>query len=356
MVAFAPEAVAAAQKLGPLRAYCDCCVGRSRERGDPPRAGSSRTVQPPSRKISFKTTGELGDDRDDPDDDTYMGPVRALSKRISVFDDELEVDHGLTKTVSSASIESFGSSIPGLDASLARVVRIAETMLPSRKLSPWQLGCCTPEHVRIYLDARADDAEKAAELLALTLQWREAHKDLLTGDRIPRWTGDTRVLARSRDGHPLVYVCFRNQARFPSWRDAIDHIIGVLEAAVGAMRGDAATLDAVVDCHGFRLSSNLDPRSAVGTIAAMKHPYRGRLRYGFIADAPRAFDWMWSLAVPHLPPSSRDKFTFAPRAEVVRQLAERVDPEVGQAVDAAMAANRAAVPGTSWRVPSELAD
>jgi len=324
MVAFAPKAVAAAQKLGPLRACFDCCVGRGRERDGPPRAG----------------------------------PVRALSKHISVFDDKLEVDRVLTKTVSSASTKSFVSvsSIPGLDASLAKVVRIAETKLPSRRLSPWQLRGCTPEHVRMYLDARADDAEKAAELLALTLQWREAHKDLLTGDRIPRWTGDTRVLARSRDGHPLVYVCFRNQARFPSWRDAIDHIIGVLEAAVGAMRGDAATLDAVVDCHGFRLSSNLDPRSAVGTIAAMKHPYRGRLRYGFIADAPRAFDWMWSLAVPHLPPSSRDKFTFAPRAEVVRQLAERVDPEVGQAVDAAMAANRAAVPGTSWRVPSELAD
>mmetsp|Transcript_64628 Transcript_64628/g.179769 ORF Transcript_64628/g.179769 Transcript_64628/m.179769 type:complete len:370 (+) Transcript_64628:81-1190(+) len=238
----------------------------------------------------------------------------------------------------------------------AQVISIAGSMLPGGRMTAWQLDWCTPDHVEIFLRARDGNTRKAAEILAKTLLWRETHKDVLIGSRVPCWQGDMRVLARSDDGHPMIYFCASSQPRFPSCQSTIEHMAAVLEAAVQAMRSDAATFDFVADMHGFRISSNLDPRPTVGLMDMLKQPFRDRLRHGVIVDAPRAFAALWNIAAPHMATATRKKIRFLSHAEAVHQLAEEVGAEPCRVLQDVMAGNRRNGSPDPRKLPSELID
>jgi len=200
--------------------------------------------------------------------------------------------------------------------------------------------------------------EAAGEILAKALYWREEHKDLLTGARPPVWQGDLRILTRGVHGHPVAYLCFRHQPLSPSVQSALDHAAVVLEAAMQAMSGGVQTFDAVIDCHGFRLLSNLDPRALIGLLEMVKQPYRDRLRTVLIVDAPLGFAPLWQLIAGALPEATRKKIRFTDAAGAAVQLGELDGPVAGQILEQVMARNRDQIgPGAlPKKLPSELHD
>jgi len=125
---------------------------------------------------------------------------------------------------------------------------------------------------------------------------------------------------------------------------------------MGAMRANANTFDIVCDCHGFRISDNLDPRPTVAFMKMLQQPFRDRLRHGFVVDAPKAFGWLWRIASSHMPKATRDKIKFCSQGEVVQQLSSSVSPKVSRVVHDVMAGNRADSSAVPPCLPSELVD
>lgn len=255
-----------------------------------------------------------------------------------------------------------GSSVlsaPSVDVMDERLVPkvfdAARRLLPNGTMTEWQESWCTPEIGALYLRSRSGDIDRAAEGLAYALQWREERREVLVGERIPEWQGDMRVLARGVSGHPIIYTCFRHQPPKPSVEDTVEHFGVVLEAACLAMRKDALTFDMVLDCHGFRLGRNLDPRPTVALTEMLKHPFKGRLRVGFIVEAPLAFNAMWKVGARAMSEVTRQKMRFVTKQEALAELKISGGDVAALKVERVMEGNRTSGgPAISLRQPSEI--
>lgn len=223
-------------------------------------------------------------------------------------------------------------------------------------LSDWQRSFCTPEVLRIYFNGRKGDPCAAAEILANSLIWREQYKDVLTGSRLPKWQGDLRLLSQSEDGHPLLYLCCQQQTHAFSVSDTLEHVAAVLEAAVKAMPKSVQQMDVVVDCHGFCLRYNMDPRVVMGIAELLRQPYRDRLRVVMMVDAPTMIQPVWSIVYPLLPPATQKKFRFLNADEAVLALKELQGKDSTSTVWQVMQSNRGlqGLKPSKPRMPSEL--
>lgn len=243
----------------------------------------------------------------------------------------------------------------GLTGDAALVVEKAAARLRGGRASDWQADWCTQTLVQMHLDSKGGDVEKASETLAEALRVRDQFRDVLSFVRQPVWQGDIRVLARDESGHTCVYFCMKNQVDHPDNRATIEGIALVLEVAVRQLRGEAKTFDVVCDCHGLRLSRNLDPRPSIGFAALLKHVFRDRLRLGVVVDPGAVFHTMWRAFAPALPARTREKIVLAPAPEALRRLGEVAGRPVRDAVAGQMEANRAPGPSTQpIRQPTEL--
>lgn len=239
------------------------------------------------------------------------------------------------------------------DAQIAEVLRMAEETVGG--LSDWQRSFCTPEVLRIYSNGRKGDPCAAAEILAKSLIWREQYKDILTGSRLPKWQGDFRLLSQSDDGHPLLYLCCRHQTSAFSVSDTLEHVAAVLETAVKTMPKSVQQMDVVVDCHGFCLRYNMDPRVVMGIAELLRQPYRDRLRVVMMVDAPMMIQPVWSIVYPLLPPATQKKFRFLNADEAVLALKELQGKDCASTVWQVMQSNRGLQGQPSKpRMPSEL--
>ncbi|CAE8606351.1 unnamed protein product, partial [Polarella glacialis] len=239
-------------------------------------------------------------------------------------------------------------------AARAAVVEAARRLLPAKAMTPWQEKWCTPKVVDIYLKGRKGDVAKAGEILARALRWRQENRDIISGERVPNWQGDMRVLTRSKEGHPVVYMCAKNQPRFPSSTDLIDHSAAVLEAAVRAMPEEITTIIAVADFHGFRLMSNLNPRPVVALAGMLKQPYRDRLQIGIVVDAPASFATVWALFSKMMGDSTANKIKFYDKDTALEYLKVLVGTSATDAIARVMAVNRVDGREAAIRLPSEL--
>lgn len=221
-------------------------------------------------------------------------------------------------------------------------------------MTEWQEAWCSPQVVAIYLRASNGNTVHAGECLANALQWREEHVQVLKGERAPRWQGDLRVLACGEEGHPIIYVCAAHQPHRANSLDAADHAAAVLEASVRVMQRGATSVDAVIDCHGFKLTNNLDPWPLIKAGLTMKDPYRGRLRKAFIVDAPHAFKFVWNTLCTVLTEATRQKVFFVSRQEAVAQLKRTAGGEAAGSVERVMAGNRAGAGSVPMCLPSEV--
>lgn len=241
-------------------------------------------------------------------------------------------------------------ALKGDEEDLAKTVAVAALELGG-SLTQFQAEWCRPEVVRLYLRARKGNHALAGKILSQALKWREEHADILSGRRVPRWQGDMRVFARGEHGHPILLMRMESQpARAPP-ADVVDHTAAVLEAAVRAMGGDVASFDVVCDCYGFALWKNLDPRPVLATFEMLKHPYRNRLRHGFIVDAPRAFSAVWRVAQGAMAEATREKIKFVSRAELPKALARAAGEAAARKVEAELSVR---ADPSRWRFPSEL--
>jgi len=237
---------------------------------------------------------------------------------------------------------------------LTKVVDSARRQLPGCRMSAWQAGWCTPDVVEIFIRGRRDNIRQAGEKLARALRWREEHKEVLSGFRIPRWQGDMRVLTRGEAGNPLIYMCMRNQVRHPNVNDTVEHMASVLEAAVEDMRDNATTFDFIIDCHGFRMSSNLNPRPMAALAEMLKNVYRERLGTGLIVDAPLNFRMMWPSKL--LSEKYSKKIRFVSRAEALECILRTAGSQAAETVERVMTQNRTDTGEECIRQPSENAD
>jgi len=241
---------------------------------------------------------------------------------------------------------------------LREVLAVAREHLEG-ELTPAQAAWCSPDRIAIYLRARQGDVQRAGEILAQALQVRHEKEDILTGRRTPCWVGDLRVLSRSEDGHPLIYTCFANQVHGCASSDLEDHVAAVFESAMCSTRHGARQTDIVVDCHGFRLSANLDPRPARRVVGMLKNPFRDCLHTVVILDAPPTFVALYNAAKSAVSPELLDRVVFLPGEEAEAFLAEHMDGAVAAKVQEAMLRNRGDSEGSGGAeappcLPSEL--
>lgn len=245
---------------------------------------------------------------------------------------------------------------------LEATVEAARLRLPGASMSSWQRDWCTAATVDIYLSGRQGDTERAGDILARALAWRERFRDVLTGERVPNWQGDMRVLTQGTSGHPIVYTCFRHQVPSASTADLSQHTAVVFEAAVRLMtHGGATKIDVVADCHCFSLLNNLNVAPLLDFVELIKDPYRDRLRHCWLVDAPAAMETTWRVVSLAIPVVTRQKVRWVSAAEVVGEVARVSGEAAGRAVGRAVAANRGKLPSGDalralWRFPSEVCD
>lgn len=269
-------------------------------------------------------------------------------------------------TSSMVSLKSFWSIAPECPDSqnwpcdrmsiLTLVSSKAAERLPNGHMSEWQEQWCTPENVERYLDARDGDVSAASEILAEALHYREELKEVLSFARVPMWQTDFRVLARGDSGHTCLYFCMKSQVDRPSIQASIESIAVVCEMAVKQLRNGATTFDIVCDCHGLKLSKNLDPRLAIGFANLLKHPFRDRLRLGVVVDPGMAFSALWKIFERALPAKTKGKIVLASQDDAICKLNQVAGSSVANAVEKVMNGNRgSSMPGPIQQ-PTELDD
>jgi len=234
---------------------------------------------------------------------------------------------------------------------VANVVSIARDELPGGRMSDWQRTWCTAQNVDLYIQSRPGNLPAAGKLLAKALQWREENREVLTGKRIPQWQGDMRVFALGHHGHPILMMSMASQPGRTKASDIIDHTAAVLEAALHAMCQGVDQFDVVLNCKGFALWKNLDPRPVAGVMEMLKHPYRNRLRLGLIVGAPKAFNTLWNMAKGMMAQATREKIHFVSRTELISTLTRSAGADAAAVVQQELASP---APSGSWRFPSEL--
>uniref|UniRef100_A0A7S1Q1Q4 CRAL-TRIO domain-containing protein n=1 Tax=Alexandrium catenella TaxID=2925 RepID=A0A7S1Q1Q4_ALECA len=259
------------------------------------------------------------------------------------------------KTISSMSVDVDDREVFSADdPRLVETVELATQLLPGGEATPWQRAWCTTENVSRFLRGRRGDPEEAAKILAQALQWRSSFEAVLSGQRVPRWQGDLRVIARGDRGHTIVYGCFRHMPPNKSTADAIDHMAVVLEAWHSGLRQGATQGDFVLDCLGFRLLDNLQPAILLSMVRAMQQPFRDCLRTAIIVDAPRSFEVIWRTASPLLRPATKRKVQFLSCEGAVALAHAAHGAQVANKLERVMRLNRTAEGCTPARFPSEV--
>lgn len=235
-----------------------------------------------------------------------------------------------------------------------KVLEAAQERLPNCRLTNWQSRWCTHDNVSIYAKARPGDHAKAGEILAQTLLWREQQREVLSGERLPRWQGDMRVLVRSEAGHPVIYFSFRHTPRSQNAKDTVEHMACVLEAAVNSMTNGATTFDFVCDCVGFRMANSIDPRPTCALMEMLKNPYRARLRQGLIVDAPRAFSAIWRVGSGIISEATRRKIFFQSMDQAKEHLLLTAGAGAAEVITRVMQENRSRSGGSPYKQPAEF--
>lgn len=243
------------------------------------------------------------------------------------------------------------------DAKIAETFRLAEGLLPGRRMTAWQRSWCTRAEVGRFLRGRRGDPAAAAAILAQALRWREDNKEVLSGARQPRWCLDLRVLTCGSMGYPIAYNSFRSDLLDPSKtiKETIEHATAVMEAMhLEAKRNGVAQGDAVWDCHAFSLASWWNPAPLRALIKMAMQPYRDCLRTALIVDAPASFEAVWRVASSLLDEKTRSKMRFVSQEEAVRLIAATHGAKAAQKLDKVMQMNRQPEGCKDRKWPSEV--
>jgi len=206
---------------------------------------------------------------------------------------------------------------------------------------------------------RGGDPVAAAEIFSQALRWREEYREVLSGERTPKWQTDLRVLTRGETGSPIIYGCFRFNV--PATRSTTQHIVEhmavVMEAAAkAAMRRGVIGADVVMDCHGYRMADNLNPAPMLALMRMANQPYRDGLRMAIIVDAPQSFQLLWRAAKPLLSEKTKQKIRFLSREEAFQLLIKLSGLSAAQEVDRVMQLNRGSEGCRGSNFPSELSN
>merc|ERR1712039_217304 len=211
-------------------------------------------------------------------------------------------------------------------------------------MTEWQRSFCTSENVRRYYEGRDGNPAAAAEIFAQALRWREEYREVLSGERAPKWQTDLRVLARGETGYPIIYGCFRFNvpATQSTTQHIVEHMAAVMEAAAkAAVRSGVFAADNIMDCHGYRMADNLNPAPLLALMRMCNQPYRDGLRTAIVVDAPQSFQLLWRLAKPLLSEKTKQKIRFLSREEAFQLLIKLNGLNAAQAVDRVMRLNLA---------------
>jgi len=248
------------------------------------------------------------------------------------------------------------SAAPGIaySAQSDGMLSLIASEMHSGVMNEWLARWCTPDIVQHYITACKGSISQAAKLLAKTMEWRQNHKDILSGLRVPKWQGDMRVITIGKTGHPIILMSMGQQPKYTNASDSIDHMIAVLETAVKLMRDQVTKFDVVCDCWGFDLKKNLDPRPAIAAFEMLKLPYKDRLRCGLLVDAPKSFGMLWRVVSRTMSQNTRTKIRFANLQQAVHSVGEQAGHEAAEIVGCALRCNRNTSQNFNFKLPSEV--
>jgi len=252
--------------------------------------------------------------------------------------------------------EDFPVSSQPYKSTADNMLILVASELQDCTLNDWLRQWCTPDNIHHHIKMCKGDVARAAKLLAKTLEWRQKHEDILSGRRVPLWQGDMRVLTVGNLGHPLILLSMIQQPKHTKPDHIVDHVVAVLETAVNLMQGGASQFDVVCDCWGFTLRKNMNPRPVVATLDMLRLPYKKRLRYGLIVDAPKSFEVLWNAVSRALPETLKNRISFASLQQAVNLVSENAGHHSAQLVEHALRHNRDATRTVNFKLPSETND
>jgi len=206
-----------------------------------------------------------------------------------------------------------------------------------RRTASTELEWANLPTARRMLKANIGDAKKAVRMFVQAMEMRSQHAQLLREMRCEEAKADIRIMGQDLEGHPVVYMCARNQtAPLGCIRD---QLVVTMEAAC-KLAGDMGTVAFVVDMHGLQPHLNMDFKAMKDLGDLLGTVYAERICRITIVDFSRAAQAIWWAMKPMLKPATKEKFAFVSQAQGKQLCEEHLDPELCSVICRTFEVNR----------------
>mmetsp|Transcript_30810 Transcript_30810/g.89538 ORF Transcript_30810/g.89538 Transcript_30810/m.89538 type:complete len:376 (+) Transcript_30810:109-1236(+) len=211
-----------------------------------------------------------------------------------------------------------------------------QRMLKLRREAEAELEWANLPTARRMLKANIGDAQKAVQMFLQALEMRAQYAQLFRTMHCEERC-DMRIFGRDIEGHPIVYMCARNQTE--SVRLVRDQFLITFEAAC-KLAGDMGTVAFVVDMHGLQPHLNMDLKALKDLSDLLGTVFAERIRRITVVDFSRAAQAIWWMLKPLLRPATKEKFAFVSRAQAEKMMEQQYDADLLESMRDTLAINR----------------
>jgi len=226
---------------------------------------------------------------------------------------------------------------PVLEGKIRQLMALRDSGGPVEGLSDFAKEYGDEAFCRRLLRKYDGDMRRSSYQYTKALRWRENNRELLTTRR-RRFAGDYRVVGSDAGGHPIAYLCMKNQ--LITSREALDHTLVTMLQAVDNMPAGVEKAVHIWDCHGMRLSLNLDPTTVLHIAQAQEGYFAERLHEMIVVDMPRIAVFIKEAVWPFLPARTISKVKFMTSDELRTHLWRNCEEATARRICDAMVLNR----------------
>ncbi|GAB4822310.1 hypothetical protein N2152v2_009356 [Parachlorella kessleri] len=197
----------------------------------------------------------------------------------------------------------------------SKLGQLQKEISPLIKDSPALQAFCTRSCYVRYLRARHWNVQKAAKMLAATLEWRSEYKpEALTCEGLAHEGSKGRmyVLPRpDKEGRPIVVMRPREDPNPSSNEDRIKWLVYVLEAASElADATEPGTMTWIIDYENYTRKASPPLKVSLQTLHILQNHYPERLGRAVCYHPPAIFDLLWRAVWPFIDPVTYKKVVF----------------------------------------------
>lgn len=176
--------------------------------------------------------------------------------------------------------------------------------------------------VRIILESKNGDAERALAKIQTTLEFRDKHgmDDLIqafdnphkiateTAKRLKKQLSTNKFYVRGfdKEGRATLYFIVRN---------VVDHdlesALYSIERAIASTKSIDGTINCVVDFSEFNLGNAPPLEIGKEFLTTLRTMYAGQIHKIFLVNTPFSFHFLWKIFSPFVGTQTRDKISMA---------------------------------------------